>query len=44
VHAAKDNGVIGDELMEAITTSPSRPGWPKARSAMAVAKQIFRGH
>jgi 4-carboxymuconolactone decarboxylase len=41
---AKDNGVSEDELIEAITHLAFYTGWPKAMSAMAVAKQVFRGH
>lgn len=38
---AKDNGVTEDELIEAITHLAFYAGWPKAFSAMAVAKQVF---
>ena len=38
---AKDNGVTEDELIEAITHLAFYAGWPKAMSAMAVAKQVF---
>jgi 4-carboxymuconolactone decarboxylase len=41
---AKENGVTEDELIEAITHLAFYAGWPKAMSAMAVAKQVFRGH
>ena len=40
---AKDNGATEDELIEAITHLAFYAGWPKAFSAMAVAKQVFRG-
>ena len=40
--ARKDNGVTEDELIEAITHLAFYAGWPKAMSAMAVAKQVFR--
>jgi 4-carboxymuconolactone decarboxylase len=40
---AKDNGVTEEELIEAITHLAFYSGWPKAFSAMAVAKQVFRG-
>jgi 4-carboxymuconolactone decarboxylase len=40
---AKENGATEEELIEAITHLPSTPGWPKAMSAMAVAKQVFHG-
>jgi 4-carboxymuconolactone decarboxylase len=39
---AKDNGVTEDELIEAITHLAFYAGWPKAMSAMAVAKRVFR--
>jgi 4-carboxymuconolactone decarboxylase len=38
---AKDNGATEDELIEAITHLAFYAGWPKAMSAMAVAKQVF---
>src|SRR4051812_46155381 len=38
---AKDNGNTETELIEAITHLAFYAGWPKAMSAMAVAKQIF---
>ena len=41
---AKDNGVTEDELIEAITHLAFYAGWPKAMSAMTVAKQVFRGN
>jgi 4-carboxymuconolactone decarboxylase len=41
---AKDNGVTEEELIEAITHLAFYAGWPKAMSAMAVAKQVFRGN
>ena len=40
---AKQNGATEDELIEAITHLAFYAGWPKAMSAMAVAKQVFRG-
>jgi 4-carboxymuconolactone decarboxylase len=40
---AKDNGATEEELIEAITHLAFYAGWPKAFSAMAVAKQVFRG-
>jgi 4-carboxymuconolactone decarboxylase len=40
---AKDNGLTEDELIEAITHLAFYAGWPKAMSAMTVAKQVFRG-
>jgi 4-carboxymuconolactone decarboxylase len=41
---AKQNGATEDELIEAITHLAFYAGWPKAISAMAVAKQVFRGN
>ena len=38
---AKDNGLTEEELVEAITHLAFYAGWPKAMSAMGVAKQIF---
>lgn len=38
---AKQNGAIEEELIEAITHLAFYAGWPKAMSAMAVAKQVF---
>jgi 4-carboxymuconolactone decarboxylase len=40
---AKENGATEDELKEAITHLAFYAGWPKAMSAMAVAKQVFDG-
>jgi 4-carboxymuconolactone decarboxylase len=40
---AKDNGATDEELTEVITHLAFYAGWPKAFSAMAVAKQVFRG-
>lgn len=44
---AKDNGVTEEEteeeLVEAITHLAFYAGWSKAFSAMAIAKQVFRG-
>jgi 4-carboxymuconolactone decarboxylase len=39
---AKDNGTTEQELIEAITHLAFYAGWPKAMSAMAVAKHVFR--
>lgn len=39
---AKQNGLSDTELIEAITHLAFYAGWPKAMSAMAVAKQVFR--
>ena len=41
---AKDNGATEEELIEAITHLAFYAGWPKAFSAMTVAKQVFRGN
>lgn len=38
---AKDNGVSEQELIEAITRLAFYAGWPKAMSAMTVAKRVF---
>jgi 4-carboxymuconolactone decarboxylase len=40
---AKQNGATEDELKEAITHLAFYAGWPKAMSAMTVAKQVFTG-
>ena len=39
---AKENGATETELIEALTHLAFYAGWPKAMSAMAVAKQVFR--
>jgi 4-carboxymuconolactone decarboxylase len=39
---ARQNGATETELIEAITHLAFYAGWPKAMSAMAVAKQVFR--
>ena len=39
---AKQNGATEQELIEAITHLAFYAGWPKAMSAMAVAKRVFR--
>jgi 4-carboxymuconolactone decarboxylase len=41
---AKDNGLTEEELIEAITHLAFYAGWPKAMTAMAIAKQVFRGN
>ena len=38
---AKQNGATEEELIEAITHLAFYAGWPKAMSAMAVAKRVF---
>ena len=39
---AKENGLTETELIEAITHLAFYAGWPRAMSAMAVAKAVFR--
>jgi Carboxymuconolactone decarboxylase family len=39
----KENRVTEQELIEAITHLAFYAGWPKAMSAMVVAKRMFRG-
>jgi 4-carboxymuconolactone decarboxylase len=39
---AKQNGLTEEQLIEAITHLAFYAGWPKAMSAMSVAKQIFQ--
>ncbi len=39
---AKQNGASEEELIEAITHLAFYAGWPKAMSAMTVAKKLFR--
>ena len=41
---AKQNGATEEELVEAITHLAFYAGWPKAMTAMAVAKQVFAGN
>lgn len=38
---AKDNGLTQDELIEAIVHLAFYAGWPRAMSAIAVAKRVF---
>ncbi len=38
---AKENGATEEELIEAITHLAFYAGWPKAMSAMTVAKSVF---
>jgi len=40
---ARQTGATETELVEAITHLAFYAGWPKAMSAMTVAKQVFRG-
>jgi 4-carboxymuconolactone decarboxylase len=37
------NGLTQDEMIEAITHLAFYAGWPKAMSAMTVAKEVFEG-
>jgi 4-carboxymuconolactone decarboxylase len=39
---AKDNGATEEELTEVITHLAFYAGWPRAMTAMTVAKRIFR--
>lgn len=41
---ALDNGATQDELKEVITHLAFYAGWPKAMSAMTVAKHLFTDH
>ena len=41
---ARQNGLTRTELTEAITHLAFYAGWPRAMSAMAVAKQVLDGH
>jgi 4-carboxymuconolactone decarboxylase len=41
---ARENGVTETELIEAITHLAFYAGWPRAMSAMAVAKQVLAHH
>jgi 4-carboxymuconolactone decarboxylase len=41
---AKQNGVTEEELVETITHLAFYTGWPKAMSAMTVAKNQFQSH
>ena len=41
---AKDNGLTETELIETITHTAFYAGWPKAFSAIGVAKQVFRNN
>ncbi|OJX75539.1 carboxymuconolactone decarboxylase family protein [Leifsonia sp. 71-9] len=38
---ARDNGATEEELIEAITHLAFYAGWPKAMSAMTMAKEVF---
>ena len=40
---ARKNGITETELVEAITHLAFYAGWPKAMTAIAVAKQVFAG-
>jgi len=41
LNLAKQNGLSEEELIEAITHLAFYAGWPKAMSAMMVAKEVF---
>ena len=40
---AKENGATEEELIEVITHLAFYAGWPRAMSAMTIAKKVFRG-
>jgi 4-carboxymuconolactone decarboxylase len=40
---AKENGLTDTELIEAVTHLAFYVGWPKAMTAITVARQVFRG-
>jgi 4-carboxymuconolactone decarboxylase len=40
---ARDNGLTEEELIEAVTHLAFYAGWPKAMSAMTIARKVFRG-
>ena len=40
---AKENGLTEEELVEVITHLAFYAGWPRAMSAITVAKELFRG-
>ena len=43
LNKAKENGLTETELKEVITHLAFYAGWPKAMSALTVAKQVFEG-
>ena len=43
LNKAKENGLTETELKEVITHLAFYAGWPKAMSAITVAKQVFKG-
>ncbi|HZR41135.1 MAG TPA: carboxymuconolactone decarboxylase family protein [Ktedonobacteraceae bacterium] len=43
LNRAKENGLTETELKEVITHLAFYAGWPKAMSALTVAKQVFEG-
>ncbi len=43
LNKAKENGLTETELKEVITHLAFYAGWPKAMSAITVAKQVFEG-
>lgn len=44
LNRAKENGASEQELIETITHLAFYAGWPKAMSAMTVAKRVFRNN
>lgn len=44
LNLARRNGATEEELIETITHLAFYAGWPKAMSAMTVAKQVFHGN
>jgi Carboxymuconolactone decarboxylase family len=43
ISKAKENGLIETELKEVVTHLAFYAGWPKAMSALTVARQVFKG-
>jgi 4-carboxymuconolactone decarboxylase len=43
LNKAKENGLTETELKEVITHLAFYAGWPKAMSAITVARQVFEG-
>ncbi|MFK4304419.1 4-carboxymuconolactone decarboxylase [Paenibacillus sp. RC254] len=43
LNLAKDNGLSEEELVEVITQLAFYVGWPRAASAIQIAKDVFRG-
>jgi 4-carboxymuconolactone decarboxylase len=44
LNKAKENGLTIDEIVGVITHLAFYAGWPKAMSAISVAKEVFRGN